>query len=67
MARPRDHIAPMSGSYQKRSENGSARAPKLGRSSLTGQFILKPVGKKGGATLSQVRDATRTVIRTKKD
>jgi hypothetical protein len=54
----------MSDAHEKRTSNG---AQKLGRSSVTGQFVLKPVEKKGsGLSLSRVRAATRKVVWNKK-
>ncbi len=58
----------MSNSPGKSAANGSLRTLRLGRSMVTGQFILRPVEKKGsGADFARVRDATRTVIRNSRD
>jgi hypothetical protein len=49
---------------KKAQRKTSTSVRKLGRSALTGKYVLEPVAKKGGkASLARVREVVREVIR----
>ncbi len=63
---PKAHIFPMASAAPSTTKKSASDAKKLGRSSVTGQFVLAPATKGGKITIAKARSAANTVHSSKK-